>query len=172
MPKKRGKRPSRKRTDERISSHEQWTIWRGKLVPSRGRPDKVDSLFKVIAEKVPFECIGDVERDMKARDLPMDGIYVAHDSMGAVRYAGRGQIFGRLKARHRAQRLELMYFSFYVIPNKKHEREIETLVIRATSHQLEFNDRKKRPTIEPGNVRDYEPGTYFYERQWKKGRRS
>lgn len=90
--------------------------------------------------------------------------------MGAVRYAGRGAIFSRLRARKKAQRLELVYFSLYVIPHKKHEREIETLVIRAASHLLDFNSRKKRPTIEPGNVSDYEPGTRFYERQYKRGR--
>lgn len=91
--------------------------------------------------------------------------------MGAVRYAGRGNIFTRLRARKKAQPLELHYFSFYVIPNKKHEREIETLVIRATSHLLEFNIRKKRPTIDAGNLGDYEGGTWFYERQKKPGKK-
>lgn len=138
-------------------------------MPSRGRPDKVESIFKVVAEKIPFECLREIERDMNENALDTNGIYLAHDSMGAVRYAGRGNIFGRLAARKKAQELELMYFSFYVIPNNKHEREIETVIIRAASHLLDFNDRKKRPTILPGNVNDYEPGTYFYERQKKKG---
>ncbi len=109
---------------------------------------------------------------MRHRELPRSGIYLAHDSMGAVRYAGRGAIFSRLRARKNVHGLELAYFSFYVIADKKHEREVETLVIRATSHLLSFNERKKRPTIESGNIRDYEPGTFFYERQRKKGPKS
>ena len=136
---------------------------------SRGRPDKVESLFSVIAEKIPFECLDDIKRDVKATGLESNGIYLAHDSMGAVRYAGRGNIFKRLSARKNARPLELVYFSFYIIPNNKHEREVETVVIRTASHILTFNERKKRPTITPGNVSDYEPGTVFYERQKKPG---
>jgi hypothetical protein len=170
MAKARRKRPSRKSTEQRVAAHGDWTIWRGRLVPSAGRPDKVDSLFKVVAEKIPFACLGAVHKDMKAEDLPPTGIYLAHDSMGAVRYAGRGNIFQRLRTPYRAQPLELHYFSLYVIENKKHEREIETLVIRPTSHLLDFNDRKKRPTIQVGNVRDYEPGTTFYQRQSRKAK--
>ncbi len=101
-----------------------------------------------------------------------DGIYVAHDSMGYARYVGRGNIFTRLKARQKAQVLELIYFSFYVVHDKKHEREIETLLIRAAGPLLAFNTRKKQVTILPGNIRDYEPGTHFYERQYKKGKKS
>ena len=100
-----------------------------------------------------------------------DGIYVAHDSMGYARYVGRGNIFSRLRARQKAQPLELVYFSFYVVLNKNHEREIETLLIRASGPLLQFNTRKKRVTIQAGNIRDYEPGTYFYERQRKKGKK-
>ena len=166
------KRPSKKEVQLRnVAQHGMWTVCRGKLVPSRGRPDKVGSLFKVIAEKIPFVCLRELKADMDANGLDTNGIYLAHDSMGAVRYAGRGNIFNRLAARKKAQDLELVYFSFYVIPNNKHEREIETVIIRAASHLLEFNDRKKRPTILPGSVSDYEPGTLFYERQKRKGRR-
>lgn len=168
---KQNKPPSRKETYEAISSHGGWTVRRGKLVRAKGNPGKVLSLFAVVAEKIPFQCIDDLKRSMKEQGLSGSGIYLAHDSMGAVRYAGRGDIFTRLKARRKAEPLALHYFSLYVIPNKKHEREVETLVIRATSHLLEFNQRKKPPTIEPGNVRDYEPGTVFYERQLRKGRR-
>jgi hypothetical protein len=100
----------------------------------------------------------------------MNGVYVAHDSMGFPRYIGRGAIFTRLKARKDAQPLELTYFSFYVVSEKKHEREIETLLIRAAGPLLQFNTRKKRVNIIPGNIRDYEAGTFFYERQYKKGR--
>lgn len=154
-----------------VRRNERWIICRGN-VPQRGRPPKVTSLFKVVAEKIPFEFLKSVEDSAKALGHPTNGIYLAHDSMGAVRYAGRGDIFGRLRACHRKHPLELLYFSFYVIEEKKHEREIETLVIRACSHLLEFNDRKKWPTISPGNVLDYEPGTFYYERQKKRGRRS
>jgi hypothetical protein len=170
MTKARRKRPSRKSTEQKIAVHRNWTVWRGRLVPSAGRPAKVDNLFTVVAEKIPFDCLAAVQKDMRAGDLPRTGIYLAHDSMGAVRYAGRGNIFQRLRTRHRAQPLELLYFSLYVIANKKHEREIETLVIRAASHLLDFNDRKKRPTIQVGNMRDYEPGTTFYQRQSTKGK--
>jgi hypothetical protein len=45
-------------------------------------------------------------------------------------------------------------------------------VIRATSHLLDFNERKKHPTIEPGSILDYEGGTKFYERQNKKGKKA
>ena len=130
-----------------------------------------DFFLEPQAEKIPFACLAAVQKDMRAEDLPLTGIYLAHDSMGAVRYAGRGNIFQRLRTCHRAQPLELLYFSLYVIENNKHEREIETLVIRATSHLLDFNDRKKRPTIQVGNMRDYEPGTTFYQRQSKKGKK-
>jgi len=123
---KGGKKPSRKETQERISQHEHWTVWRGKLVPSRGRPERVESLFKMVAEKTPFECLSDVERHMRLRGLPRSGIYLAHDSM-AVRYAGRGNIFNRLRSRKKAQPLELLYFSLYVIADKKHEREVRQL---------------------------------------------
>jgi len=166
------KKYSRKETQRKVSQHSQWTVWFGKLVPSRGRPEKVASLFKVVAEKIPFECLSAVEKDMKEEELPLSGIYLGHDSMGAVRYAGRGKIFNRLRACQKLHPLELPYFSLYVISDKKHEREIETLVIRATSHVLIFNQRKKRATLAPGNITDYEGGTYFYERQRKKGRRS
>lgn len=165
------KRTSRKVAEHKIAGSGCWVVKRGRLVPGRGRPDKVESLFAVVAEKIPFACFDAVRKDAKAQGLTMNGIYLAHDSMGHVRYAGRGDIFGRLKARHKAQPLELAYFSFYVIQNKKHEREVETMLIRAASPLLEFNDRKKRPTIEVGNVLDYEAGTIFYERQAKRGRR-
>ncbi len=89
-----------------------------------------------------------------------------------ARYIGRGNIFNRLKARRNAQVLELVYFSFYVGLDKTHEREIETLLIRSVGPQLYFNTRKKREDIQPGNVRDYEAGTLFFERQYKRGRKT
>jgi hypothetical protein len=41
--------------------------------------------------------------------------------MGCPRYIGRGRIFSRLVARQKAQVLELKYFSFCVVEEKKHE---------------------------------------------------
>lgn len=66
---------------------------------------------------------------------------------------------------------ELLYFSFYVLGNTVHEREVETLLIRAAGPQLNFNKSKKRLDIQPGDIRDYEAETIFYERQEPKGRR-
>lgn len=180
---RRGKQHASKRTDGKIwpqgktgrgaplrgSEDYTWTIWHGRLVPPRGRPRKIKSLFKVVAEKLPFECIDAVKRHMKNHHLSSEGVYVAHDSMGYARYVGRGDIFTRLKSCLGRQVLELKYFSFYVVENKNHEREIETVLIRAAGPLLAFNDRKKNDSILPGNVKDYEAGTDFYERQDKKG---
>lgn len=102
----------------------------------------------------------------------MNGVYIAHDSMGVPRYIGRGRIFNRLKLRRKTQPLELVYFSFYVVSEKIHEREIETLLIRAAATQLHFNTRKKRVDIESGNIRDYEAGTLFYERRRRRVRKN
>jgi hypothetical protein len=65
-----------------------------------------------------------------------------------------------------------VYFSFFVVSEKKHEREIETLLLRAAGFLLEFNERKKQVGVEHGNVRDFEAGTLFYERQKKKGKKA
>jgi hypothetical protein len=141
------------------------------LRPGRGRPRKSKALFKAIAEKIPFGALQKVRASLRDAGIPAIGIYVAHDSMGVARYIGRGDIFERLKSRRRAQALELVYFSFYVGFDKTNEREIETLLIRAVGPQLYFNTRKKREDIQPGNVRDYEAGTMFFERQYKRGQK-
>ena len=73
-------------------------------------------------------------------------------------------------ARKKAQPRELAYFCFYIVAEKKHEREIETLLIRVGGAHLHFNERKKRIDIEAGNVNDYEAGTSYVERQRKRGR--
>ena len=126
-------------------------------------------LFVVLGEKLPFECLKAVSKHLKQNHVSRQGVYVAHDSMGYARYVGRGNIFGRLESRRKAQILELKYFSFYVVKEKKHEREIETLLIRAAGPLLEFNTQKKTVTISAGNIRDYEAGTQFFERQYLKG---
>lgn len=149
---------------------ELWTVQHGELKRQQGNPGKTEHLFRAVGEKLPFESLAAVEKHLLSKDLGTTGVYVAHDSMGFPRYIGRGAIFKRLRERKKAQELELAYFSFYVISEKKHEREIETLLIRAAGPLLEFNSRKKRIDISPGDIRDFEAGTFFYERQYKKGR--
>ena len=151
------------------SDGELWNVQFGELKRKKGNPGKAEHLFRVVGEKLPFEALADVRNYVRERGFGTTGVYVAHDSMGFPRYIGRGAIFGRLKTRKDSQDLELVYFSFYVVSEKKHEREIETLLIRAAGPLLEFNTRKKRVGIKPGNIRDYEAGTYFFERQHKKG---
>ncbi len=94
---------------------------------------------------------------------------MAHDSMGVARYGGRGSIFSRLDRHRKDYPDELLYFSFYVISNKAHEREIETAILRAAGGQMVLNERKVRMGLENGNVSDYEPGTWYFERQRPKG---
>lgn len=172
MAKNRGKALATKITSKTVWSEAAWTVRYGKLQRGRGRPRKSKPLFKAVAEKVPFGALVSVQRHMVSEDISTTGIYVAHDSMGVARYIGRGNIFERLKARQKAQVLELAYFSLYVGLDKTHEREIETLLIRCVGPQLYFNTRKKREDIQPGNVRDYEAGTLFFERQYKRGRKT
>lgn len=148
---------------------ELWNVQFGELKRGKGHPG-IDHLFKVVGEKLPYDALSIVKKHVIDREFETNGIYIAHDSMGVPRYIGRGRIFDRLKKRQDAQFLELKYFSFYIVSDKKHEREIETLLIRAAGPLLEFNTRKKRVDITPGNINDYEAGTYFYERQYKKGR--
>lgn len=159
-----------------VFANGQWAVCFGELKkPPRGRgrpPKEVDHLFRVVGEKLPFEALPKVKQHLKAQGDRAQGVYVAHDSMGCPRYIGRGDIFARLEARKKAQQLELEYFSFYVVSEKKHEREVETLLIRAAGFLLEFNERKKRVGLEPGNIRDYEAGTVFYERQYKRGKKA
>lgn len=96
---------------------------------------------------------------------------MAHDSMGVARYGGRGSIFNRLASHKRKYPKELLYFSFFIIKNKNHEREIETALLRAAGSQMVLNQRKVRTGLEVGSVGDYEPGTHFVERQGMRGRK-
>lgn len=172
MPAARRRKPkSTKVVDDVIWKSRTWIVRSGGLRRRQGRPNSARPLFQAVAEKLPFECLGNVSADLVARGVARNGIYMAHDSMGVPRYIGRGSIFGRLKLRKRAQPLELIYFSFYVVSEKNHEREIETLLIRAASTQLHFNTRKKRVDIEAGSIKDYEAGTVFYERRRPRGRK-
>ncbi|MBI1741359.1 MAG: hypothetical protein HY233_07325 [Acidobacteriales bacterium] len=172
MAKKRKKPAVRTIKDRKVWSDGQWIVRFGELNAGRGRPDKVQSLFRVVGEKLPFEALGNVDKHLgKRKDIRRNGVYVAHDSMGYARYIGRGRIFPRLRACQKRQSLALKYFSFYVVPEKKHEREIETLLIHAAGPLLQFNTKKKRLTISPGNILDYEAGTLFFQRYYRKGKR-
>lgn len=155
--------------EEIFADGSRWTVQYGELKRGQGRPPKTEHLFKVVGEKIPYTALTKVKQHLKVNGHKFQGVYIAHDSMGCPRYIGRGNIFARLESRKKAQPLELEYFSFYVVSEKKHEREVESLLIRAAGFLLEFNDRKKRVGIAPGNIRDYEAGTVFYERQHKKG---
>lgn len=174
--KKAGKAASKRVTVERaIYNSSPWVVHFGELQRLRkgpGRPSRAsrtEHLFRVVAEKLPFEALGTVRVHLKNQGYSSQGVYVAHDSMGCPRYIGRGDIFQRLATRKKSKDLELEYFSFYVVAEKKHEREIETLLIRAAAFLLEFNDRKKRVGIAPGSVNDFEAGTVFYERKYERG---
>jgi hypothetical protein len=154
-----------------VWSGESWTVHFGELRRGVGHPGKTPNLFRCIGELLPYDALDQVRKQLDEKDITAQGVYIAHDSMGCPRYAGRGDIFVRLKGRKKAQRHELAYFSFYVVADKKHEREIETLIIRSAGFLLEFNDRKKQSGIWAGNVDDYEAGTHFFVRHQKKGRR-
>ena len=158
--------------DKHVYDDEDWRISWGELKssapPRPGRKAaKVERLFRVVGEKLPFACLTAVRDHLEERLGKLNGVYIAHDSMGCPRYIGRGQIFVRLAIRKNAQKLELEYFSFYVVEDKKHEREVETLLIRAAGFLLEFNAKKKQVGHLPGNIGDYEMGTEFYARSYK-----
>lgn len=169
--KARPKKPSKKSKPHKIGGDTAWTIVSGKLARPKGRPANAQPLFKAVGEKIPYVFLADVKLQLEEEGISKEGVYIAHDSMGYPRYIGRGDIFSRLTARQKAQKLELAYFSFFVVEEKVHEREIETIMIRAAGPLLDFNNRKVRIDIQPGDVRDFEPGTRYVERQYKKGRK-
>lgn len=171
--KKKSKKAKAKKSIEsgNVWSEAQWVVRFGELKRGAGHPGKVKNLFRVVGEKLPYNSLAKVKRSLEARGMSRQGVYLAHDSMGCPRYAGRGDIFGRLEQHLKAHADELSYFSFYVLEEKKHEREVETLLIRGSGFLLEFNERKKRVGIKPGNVQDFEAGTRFFERQKKKGKK-
>jgi len=154
------------------TDNEKWKVIYGELRRGRGRPSRTKHLFHVVGEKLPFAALSEARYDLRNRGHKDKGVYVAHDSMGCPRYIGRGDIFQRLGDHHWNHSLELQYFSFYVVADKTHEREIETLLIRAAGFLLEFNERKKQVGLGHGRVGDFEAGTRFYERPEKKGRKA
>ena len=96
-----------------------WRVKFGVLKRAPGRPAKIEHLFRVVGEKLPYAAINTIRKHLLEKDLGINGIYVAHDSMGLPRYVGRGAIFTRLNARKKAQTLELLYFSFYVVAKQE-----------------------------------------------------
>lgn len=170
--KKSNKAPAKKTLERKnVWSEGQWVVKFGKLKPGAGNPGNVKNLFRVVGEKIPYGALDDVKAKLAAKGITRQGVYIAHDSIGCPRYIGRGDIFGRLAARRDTHPDELVYFSFYVVAEKKHEREAETLLIRGAGFLLEFNERKKHVNIKPGDIKDYEAGTEFFERQKKRGRK-
>ena len=159
----------KKKPIENIWSDYNWSVMHGELKKGPGRSRRIKPLFQYVGEKIPFDALVKVEKKLKELGVKKQGVYIAHDSMGTARYVGRGDIFTRLKQRKKKHPNELVYFSFFVVKDKQHEREVETLLIRGAGPLLEFNQRKKSVGIPSGNVQDYEPGTYYFERQTKKG---
>lgn len=163
------KKPSKKKTFDRVWSGDGWAVISGRLIPGPGRPQKAGRLFRIIGEKLPYECLKEARTYVKQYSADIEGVYFAHDSMGVARYGGRGDIFTRLASHKKRYPKELLYFSFYIIENKSHEREIETAILRAASSQMILNKRKIRTGLAIGNISDYEPGTMFLERQGVRG---
>ena len=173
MKRKNNKGKSTKVVNDEVWSDRTWKVVDGILKPAPGRPKKTERLFQIVGEKLPFNSLGEVNTKIKAiLGRAPEGIYMAHDSMGVARYGGRGKIFSRLRKHKKKYPKELLYFSFYVIKSKNHERELETAILRAAGPQMILNKNKVRSDIRPGNVRDYEPGTMFFSRQNSKRRKN
>jgi hypothetical protein len=136
------KAKSRKSTEGGfVWSSDGWKVVSGELKRGRGRPSLVSSLFIVVAEKLPFESLEAVRKKAAEWKVGSEGVYMAHDSMGVARYGGRGQIFARLRSHKKKYPKELLYFSFYIIADKNHERELETAILRASGPQMVLNQR-------------------------------
>ena len=155
---------------KKLWHNKDWQIHHGFL--SSKKKEKLNPIFKIIAEKLPVESLSAVEKHLKKEGLPRTGIYVVHDSMGYSRYVGLGRIFYRLRSHYRKHRLEMRYYSFYVVPDNARQRELETLLIRIASPLLEFNSQKRRAATEVGSVRDYSLGTGFFQRKPVRQRKS
>jgi hypothetical protein len=158
---------AKKRVEEEIwvSDDRKSKVVYGQLVPLPGHRPIVENLFLYVGEKLPFECLPAVRNHIAKKSTDLDGVYMAHDSFGVPRYGGRGRVFSRLRSRKRRYPKELVYFSFYIVKNKGHERELENAILRAAGPQMIINKVKVRANAEPGSVKDYEPGTRFYQRK-------
>ena len=162
--------PRKRRVDMHVVFQDNnWDVWVGELrrgAKSRAQPDH---LFKYVAEKLPWASLDKVLGFLRKLGVDRQGVYMAHDSFGVARYGGRGRIFARLRSHKRKYPKELVYYSFYIIASKTHEREIENVILRAAGPQMVLNQRKVRVGIDPGGVIDYEPGTKFFRRKYSRG---
>lgn len=147
----------------------EWQVSVGELKPATTAGRKGNHLFKYVAEKLPWDSLPKILKYLRAHGVKREGVYMAHDSFGVARYGGRGNIFARLRSHKRKYTRELVYFSFYIIENKTHEREIENVILRAAGPQMVLNLRKVRDGIDPGRIGDYEPGTKFFRRRYARG---
>lgn len=146
------RKPSKKQVKRpAIWSKDGLCVVEGNLNPGPGRPSGIPHLFKYVAEKLPFDCRDTIKKSMGTAD-DIEGVYFAHDLMGVARYGGRRQIFARLSNHKKKYPTQLLYFLFYVIEQKKHEREVETVILRAAGPQMTLNTRKIAPGTEPGDV--------------------
>ncbi len=148
-----------------------WKLRAGELKRKRGRPPGKSNLLSLVAEKLPWEALANVKKHCIERG-DVRGVYIAHDSIGCPRYAGRGDVFGRLAAHKKKHGNVLSYFSVFLVPERNHEREIETLLLRGSGFTLLLNDRKIRSDASIGDINDFEPGTLFIERREKKKRKT
>src|ERR1035437_3738029 len=93
----------------KIWGDKQWSVRFGRLNPGPGRPEAVQSLFKVVGEKLPVDALNAINKYLRDNNIRRNGVYLAHDSMGCARYIGRGRVFQRLGGRLRSRILGLKY---------------------------------------------------------------
>jgi len=166
---RRRSRRSKRVDGDSIFANKEWTVLIGEMRPTSRERRKGNHLFKYVGEKLPWDSLVKVGGYLKRLGIKREGVYLAHDSMGVARYGGRGRIFSRLRRHKRKYYKELVYYSFFIIENKAHERDIENVILRAAGPQMILNQRKVRDGIEPGRVADYEPGTKFFRRKYARG---
>jgi len=150
-----GKAKATKSIQERVWHDTSWVVSRGVLKRRRGRPENVKPLFLVVGEKLPFASIDAVGKQVGQRIGSRSGVYVAQDSMGYARYIGRGKIFTR---RRRLGRIERTCSC--TTRSTSSSRALTGVRLNPCSYVragplLEFNTRKRRANIEPGDVYDF-----------------
>ncbi len=167
---KRRRKPRRSKRvyGDVVYQDDDWFVLAGELRPTASHAGS-DHLFKYLAEKLPWASLSKVSNHLKRLNVKRQGVYMAHDSFGVARYGGRGNIFSRLRNHKRKYPRELVYYSFFIIESKTHERDIENVILRAAGPQMLLNQRKVRDGIDPGAVGDYEPGTRFFRRKYARG---
>lgn len=159
------KRRLRRKKEATIFKNEEWDVNYGHITAGPG--GTTPRLFRYVAEKIPVEALKEVEDYVRLKTSSVKGIYLVLDSMSYPRYAGRGNVFDRIRARVKKHKAELKYFSFYLVESKKHERELETLLVHNMGTLLLFNTLKKREGTKASSIWDYEAGTKFVWRRDK-----